>query len=162
MYWDGRLPKATDAFVKAADEAADEKLAKHDEAKKKLSADLERFKLNFLFVLKCGHFGTFNYSPDPDLSLGTLLYALEAEGYIPDPGKTEKPETVVPLEEINKFWQQLTDFLESGDWALTVQKADATKSDWSKTGSTGVPLGRLGYKISFRLQLQFGRNPSSS
>ena len=112
MYWDGMIP---DAFVKAADDAANETLAKHDEANKKLGEDLERFKLNFLFVMKRGHFGTFNSSPDPDLTLGTLLYSLEAEGYIPDPGQTEKPTPVAPLEEIDKFWQQLTQFLQSGD-----------------------------------------------
>jgi len=94
MYWDGMIP---DAFVKAADDAANETLAKHDEAKKKLSADLERLKSMFVFVVRRGCFGTFNYPPDPDLSLGTLLYSLEAEGYLPNPGQTEKPTPVAPL-----------------------------------------------------------------
>jgi len=159
MYWDGMMP---DAFVKAADDAANETLAKHDEAKKKLSADLERLKSMFVFVVRRGCFGTFNYPPDPDLSLGTLLYSLEAEGYLPNPGQTEKPTPVAPLEEIDKFWQQLTQFLQSGDWAVTIQKAETKVEQWSKTGSTGVPLGRLGQMVTFRLQLQLARNPPST
>ena len=151
-----------DAFVKAANEAADETVAKHDEQAKKLSADFERFKLNFRFVMKRGHFGTFNASPDPDLTLGILLYALEAEGYLPDPGKTENPETMVSCEAANKFSEQLTYLLQSGDWTLTIQKADTLVSAWSKIGSSGVPLNRLGTKITFGLQLQFARNPSST
>ena len=144
-------------YKTAVDRAVEDHVAEETE---KLKRKLEHMRRTILLVTRTGFFRTFDY-PEPDLGLGLVLYSLIAEGFIPDPGRNEPPEfPVITAEQVDRFTENLTHFLDSGLWTVTIQKADATISEWTKLSRvSGLPLGRLGQKIDLGMQIHLKRNP---
>src|SRR3989344_231255 len=123
--------------------------------------DLESFQRMLAVVIKRGSFGAFEYGWEDVREPDRKVFKLKAEGYIPDPDKSDSIETPAPSPRETAMGDYaLKEIMAADDCERHADVATVKITEWSRKSPSGLPLGRIGHKFKFELKLVLIKKPA--